>query len=326
VTLYFIVYFWTPSTESINIKSITASTGNATNIPVSVNVPTTGPDNRTKINATNIAVPIEGPANITTKTTTTENSTTRAIKTESFLELENGTTRILKEDQKFVPKKGGPVEFLQLQATNPEIRLVSVTVLFGLLGACVSGITSVLTRKLWDSKYARSLRLIYIYFARPWVGVSVALVTYITLRAGLINVGEATVISEFGIAAISALVGLMADEMITRLRDVFRTLFGITSLQAEQELRLSFEKNSVNKNEEILILATLSELRPTQAVDAYFFVQDANIVDLIKKDENKFDNSGVAIARIKGKNVGSTLISVMAGDLNLYDSMEVKVV
>jgi hypothetical protein len=184
----------------------------------------------------------------------------------------------------------------------------------------------VLTRKLWDSKSATSLRLIYTYFARPWVGVSVALVTYITLRAGLINVGEATVISEFGIAAISALVGLMADEMVTRLRDVFRALFGIASLQAEQELRLSFEKNSINKNEEILILATLSELRPTQAVDAYFFVQDANIVDLIKKDENKFNNSGVAIARIKGKNVGSTLISVMAGDLNLYDSLEVKVV
>ena len=109
--------------------------------------------------------------------------------------------------------------FLQLDSTNPEIRLVSVSILFGVLGACISGITSVLTRKLWDTgKYVRSRRLIDIYFARPWVGAAVALVTYVTLRAGLINMGNATVISEFGIAAISALVGLMSDEMIFRLK------------------------------------------------------------------------------------------------------------
>jgi hypothetical protein len=159
-------------------------------------------------------------------------------------EIKNGTTRA-------IPKAG-------------------LTVLFGLLGAYIAGITSVLTRKLWDSKYAISLRLIYVYFARPWVGVSVALVTYTALRAGLINVGDATVISEFGIAGISALVGLMADEMTTRLRDIFRTLFGIQSLQAEHELRLTLDKDTINEGEEILVSAILTDLRPTQTVEASF--------------------------------------------------------
>jgi len=324
VVLYFIINFWTPSVPSVNIESITTTTGNQTNISVPI-APITGPDDRTIINATNNTLPITGTANITTITTTTENSTTEGRKTESFLQLKNGTKRIIKEDQIFVPKNGTLV-FLQLQSTNPEIRLVSVTVLFGLLGASISGITSVLTRKLWDSTYVRSLRLIYVYFARPWVGTSVALLTYTTLRAGLINVGDATEISEFGIAAISALVGLMADEMTNRLRDVFRTLFGIHSLQAEHELRLSFDKNTINKGEEILISATLSDLRPTQTVEAYFFVQDPDKVELVKKYDNKFNNSGIAIAAIKGKNKGETFVSVMAGDLNLYDSQKIKVI
>jgi hypothetical protein len=325
VTLYFIVYFWTPSTESINIKSITKTTGNATHITVPLAVPISGPNDTTKVNATNVTLPISGSANITTKTTTTDNSTTRETKTESFLELENGTTRILSEDQKFVPKKGGPIEFLQLQATNPEIRLISVTVLFGLLGACVSGLISVFTRRLWDGKNLGSLKLIYRYIARPWLGPSVSLVTYVTIRAGLINVGEATVISEFGIAAISALVGLMSDEMISRLRDVFRSLFGINDFKSEQDLQLSFDRNNIHINEEILISATISELRPNQAFDVYFLVEDTSVVEFIAKD-SRFNPSGIATARIKAISNGATFVTAMTGDLDLYASSKVVVV
>jgi hypothetical protein len=325
-SIYLIVYFWTPSVPSVNIQSITTPTGNKANISIPT-TPIIAPENKTIINSTNLTVPIKGTANITTVITTSENSSAEVTKTQSFLQLANGTKQILKDDQKFIPKNGTLV-FLQLQSTNPEVRLVSVTVLFGLLGASISGITSVLIRKLWDSKYAISLRLIYVYFARPWVGASVALVTYTTLRAGLINVGDATVISEFGIAAISALVGLMADEMTTRLRDIFRSLFGIQSLQEEHELRLSLDKNTIDEGEKILICAILTDLRPTQNVEARFFVQDPDKLKLIKidkKDKIYFNNSGIAVAAFEGKEKGETVVSVMAGDLNLYDSQEITV-
>jgi hypothetical protein len=55
-------------------------------------------------------------------------------------------------------------------------------------------------------------------------------------------------------------------------------------------------------------------------------VQDPEKVELIKKDNNNFNNSGIAVAAIKGKNKRETLVSVMAGDLNLYDSQKIKVV
>jgi hypothetical protein len=182
--VYLIVNFWIPSVPSIDIKSITTTTGNQSNITVP-SVPTTA----TEDTVVNASIALTEPANLTTVTTTSENSTTLATKTETFLELVNGTKQILTENQTFVPKNG-TIVFLQLQSTNPEVRLLSVAVLFGILGASISGMTSVLNRKLWNSKRVRSVRLIYVYFARPWVGSAIALVTYAVVRAGLLNVAN----------------------------------------------------------------------------------------------------------------------------------------
>lgn len=322
-SLYLIINFWAPSIPSVDIKSITTPAGNQSNITLPA-APFAKPEDRAKVNASNLTKAVTEPANITTVTTTTKNSTTEATKTETFLELVNGTKQLLKEDNKFIPKNGTLV-FIQLQSRNPEIRLLSVAVLFGIVGASISGITSVLTRKLWNSKQVRSVRLMYVYFARPWVGAAVALVTYTALRAGLFNVANIATISEFGIAAISALVGLMTDEMTLKLRDVFRTLFGIQGLQVEPELKLSIEQTSIKEGDEILISATLTDLKPTGPLEAYFFVQDPDKVELIKKADNYFNDSGVAIAAIRGKTEGATLITVMARDTDLYDSQKITV-
>ncbi|HXV88016.1 MAG TPA: hypothetical protein VD710_02865 [Nitrososphaeraceae archaeon] len=319
--VYLIVNFWVPSIPSIDIKSITTATGNQSNITVPA-VPATITA-ETGVNASNITLALTEPANLTTVTTTSENSTTLETTTETFLELVNGTKQILSENQTSVPKNG-TIVFLQLQSTNPEVRLLSVALLFGILGASISGMTSVLNRKLWTSKRARSVRLNYVYFARPWVGSAIALITYAVIRAGLLNVANIASISEFGIAAICALVGLMTDEMTIKLRDVFRTLFGIAGLQAEPELRLSIERK-ISKNKEYLISATLTDLRPTQLVEAHFLVQDTDKVELTIKDKIYFNDSGVAIASIKGINEGETLVSVIAGDLDLYDSQKIEV-
>lgn len=323
-SLYLIANFWVPSVPSIDIKSITTTAGNGSNITVPAVLPAiTG---GTGVNTTNMTLAPTEPANLTTVTTTTENSTTLEKKTETFIELVNGTKQILRENQTFV-SKNGTIVFLQLQSTNPEVRLLSVAVLFGILGASISGMTSVLNRKLWGSKRARSVRLIYVYFARPWVGSAIALVTYAVVRAGLLNVANIASISEFGIAGICALIGLMTDEMTIKLRDVFRTLFGIAGLQAEPELKLSIERK-ISKNKEYLISATLTDLRPTQSfsVEAHFLVQDPDKIELLKKDKIYFNDVGVAITSIKGIKEGETLVSVFAGDLDLYDSQKIEVV
>jgi hypothetical protein len=85
--------------------------------------------------------------------------------------------------------------------------------------------------------------------------------------------GNISVISEYGVAAIAALVGLMTDEIILRFRDIFRTLFGIASLERQQELQLSMQKNSILIEEQTPISAILTDMRPTdsQNLIAYFF-------------------------------------------------------
>ena len=226
---------------------------------------------------------------ILNETSTTQNSTTKEVKTSSSLLLANGTTKFIGNNQTVVTSI---TNGFSLQSSNPEVRLVSISALFSLLGASVSGLVSVLTRKLWDTnKHATVRRLLYIYYARPWVGVSVGLVTYVTLRAGLINIGDSSqvsVISEYGVAAISALVGLMTDEIVMRLKDVIRTLFGINDLQKEQEVRSSLQKKSIKVDENIAISAVLTDLKPDQDIIAQFFIQDTNIIETKKADE-KFE-------------------------------------
>jgi hypothetical protein len=215
-----------------------------------------------------------------------------------------------------------------------EVRLISTSALFGLLGGAVSGINSLLNRRIWDSgKYVNIRRLLYNYYSRPWIAMSVGIVTYVTLRAGLLNVGTAgniSLISEYGVAAIAALVGLMTDEIIIRLRDIFRTLFGIPTFQKEPEMQLSLQKSNIRVNDQIEISAVLTDIKPTENQDliGYFFIQDTNIVEMVpntKRDE-KFSSTGVATVTIRGNSPGKTNITVILfGDDDLYDTKEIEV-
>jgi hypothetical protein len=320
-SLYLVINSWEPTGETTRIVNNTKPVDKS-----SVNV--------SKVLIPHISIPSTATANltnVTTETTTVENATTKTTTVKDFLGYENGTVYLLTKKETFNPigNQSYLDKFLHLQSENREVRLVSVSALFGLLGACISGIMSVLTRKIWTTvKYGVSWRLVYLYFARPWIGISVALVTYISLRAGLINIGEAgdlEVISDYGIAAVSALVGLLSDEMIVRLRDVFRTFFGITALQDTQELSLSLPKKSILLNETIPISATLTELRSGQDLSAYFFVDDENIISVTKK-EGRFNDLGVAITSIKGIQAGTTFITVLIrGGLDLHVSRELTV-
>ena len=120
---------------------------------------------------------------------------------------------------------------LEIVFTNPEIRLVMFSIFFGVIGASVHGIGSltawISTRKL-ESGWG------IWYLTRPPIGAALAIITYLILRAGFVT-GGPTAISDFGVAALSALVGLMTDEMSSKLRDIFDTLFGIKNPKLKEE-------------------------------------------------------------------------------------------
>jgi hypothetical protein len=64
------------------------------------------------------------------------------------------------------------------------------------------------------------------FFTLPFrIGAALAVIVYLTFRAGLVTGGPSNV-SDFGVAAISALVGLLTEQTTKKLRDIFDTLFG----------------------------------------------------------------------------------------------------
>jgi hypothetical protein len=296
---------------------------------------TTVPLSASISNNTNLSSPERVPVSVTTEKVTSENATATIVTNNSFILFNDGSKEVLNRTQNAKDKLNA-TGFLPntLLSKNREVRLLSISALFGLLGGTVSGINSLLNRRIWDSgKYVSVRRILYNYYSRPWIAMSVGIVTYVTLRAGLLNVGTAgniSVISEYGVAAIAALVGLMTDEIILRFRDIFRTLFGIASLERQQELQLSMQKNSIVIEEQTPISAILTDMRPTdsQNLIAYFFIQDPSIVQMIpntKRDE-KFTTSGAATVTIQGLKEGKTYITVMlSGDSDLYDKKEIKV-
>jgi len=236
--LYLIIFVWDPTPAQTTIDENTT--------------PTTVPSNKTINNGTKVTAARE-PANITTKTTTFQNATTILETKDEFHTFKNGSTSLVKSTEKDL--KANLTGFLlpnTLASPNKEVRLVSLAALFGMLGGAVSGINSVLTKRIWDTgKYVNIRRLLFNYYGRPWVAMAIGIITYVAIRAGLVNVGsgseQVTALSEFGVAGIGALVGLMADEIITRLRDIFRSLLGITNLQIDREVELFSMKGSRKK-------------------------------------------------------------------------------
>jgi hypothetical protein len=110
-------------------------------------------------------------------------------------------------------------------ALGPELQLLYIVILSGTIGACV-----------W-SLYALSLHMSAIqdfnriwaawYIVRPFLGAGLAVALYAVIRAGLFSAGsgvdDANVL---GVAALSFLVGLFAENAVHQLHRVADTLFG----------------------------------------------------------------------------------------------------
>ena len=269
---------------------------------------------------------ITEPDGNTTITTTTKNSSLSSeIKHIKSIRILKDNTTIVDDNQTIKPLTGQAFNTdPEIVFSNPEVRLVMFSSLFGVIGASIHGIGSLTewmsTRKL-ESGWA------IWYLTRPAIGAALALITYIILRAGFVS-GGPTAISDFGVAGLSALVGLMTDEMTKKLRDIFDTLFGIKKPpeekgeeKAKKNLsKISFakdQKTQIKVNEEIELKANVTDIdgKPADKTKVHFVNSNIAIVEFIDSTDKDIadiitTNSGIANIKIKGIKEGSSTITV----------------
>jgi hypothetical protein len=102
-------------------------------------------------------------------------------------------------------------------------RLILIVLIAGGLGAYVHAASS-LADYVGNQKFATSWILWYLL--RPFIGMSLALVLYVVVRAGFISVTAASSdINIYGIAAIAAMAGLFSKQAADKLNEVFTTAF-----------------------------------------------------------------------------------------------------
>jgi hypothetical protein len=106
---------------------------------------------------------------------------------------------------------------------NGETRLILLSLSLGALGGCVHGATSFVG-------YAGNNKLyvswVWYYLMRAPISATLALITYFVVRAGFFTASTSTSqISDFGIAAVSGLVGMFSKQATAKLDELFSSLF-----------------------------------------------------------------------------------------------------
>jgi len=112
---------------------------------------------------------------------------------------------------------------------SAELRLILLVMVVGALGSYVHAATSFAN---FMGNRRMELSWGWWYILRPFIGLSLALIFYFVIRAGLFSTGAKTGdISTFGIAAVSGLVGMFSKQAISKLKDLFDNLFKAEELE-----------------------------------------------------------------------------------------------
>ena len=115
-----------------------------------------------------------------------------------------------------------PVFFGVTIGMTREQNLLLLVAILGGLGAMAQVLRSFF-------KYVGERALVWSwvtqYFLTPFVGALLATITYILLRAGLIGGGGAQEGNIWGFAAIATLVGLFTAQAMSKLKEIFETIF-----------------------------------------------------------------------------------------------------
>lgn len=102
-------------------------------------------------------------------------------------------------------------------------RFLLIALLAGGLGAFLSSILS-LADYIGERKLTRSWAVWYL--ARPPVGMGLALLVYFLLRGGLLTpAASVSVVSPYGVAAFSGLIGMFVRQAMDKLKEVADALF-----------------------------------------------------------------------------------------------------
>jgi hypothetical protein len=101
--------------------------------------------------------------------------------------------------------------------------LIAMVMLVGALGALVGGCRRFIYFSARDELTRRDE---WSYLMRPLQGAALALIVYFTLRGGYLGQDQKAPVNPYGVAALSALVGLFTRHAVNKLTDVFDTLFG----------------------------------------------------------------------------------------------------
>ena len=277
--------------------------------------------NPTNISVKETSVPTsEG--NKTVETRTSTNTTTNESTSTTVLSLPNGTDRFISSVKHSTPINN-PLNILKPRFENPEVSLLAISCLFGLLGASVAGITSLYKQKLWESTSELNKRRTYLYVVRPWLGASVAIITYVALRAGLINFAmpgggqnDIPPINQFGIAAISATVGLMTDQIIAKLKELFSALMGIQKGELPEDevvIKIIAEDYIPLGGGQTQVLARLSDDTDLQDLNAEFTSANTNTIQITGQNPVEFDKAGIASMAITpaASGVSDVIVNVL---------------
>jgi hypothetical protein len=106
---------------------------------------------------------------------------------------------------------------------HPQVVLIAMVLIVGALGALVGGCRRFLYFATRDELTKRDE---WSYLIRPLQGAALALIVYFTLRGGYLGQDQNAPVNPYGVAALSALVGLFTRHAVSKLTDVFDTLFG----------------------------------------------------------------------------------------------------
>lgn len=119
-----------------------------------------------------------------------------------------------------------------------EVVLITMVLMVGALGALVGAARRFL---YFATREELTERDEWSYLMRPVQRAMLALIVYFTLRGGYLGQDQAAPVNPYGVAALSALVGLFTRHAVSKLTDVFDTLFGTPK---EDEHPVAVEKAS----------------------------------------------------------------------------------
>ena len=106
---------------------------------------------------------------------------------------------------------------------EPQVSVILMVLMVGALGALVGGSRRFLYFATRDELTQRDE---WSYVIRPMQGAALAVIVYFTLRGGYLGQDQNAPVNPYGVAALSALVGLFTRHAVSKLTDVFDTVFG----------------------------------------------------------------------------------------------------